>query len=112
MVHTDPGQQPEGEQRKEARAEGVASPAKQAEDIATRLWNRKDDTPENRLTHDEALILLHFGTDGQKLLVEDEMEFGRYTPDADVQYMLDKEDVRHAKGLNADDSEQERMQVN
>ena len=66
-------------------------PATKAEHIIERLWNREDDSAENRLSHEEALTLLLYGKDAGHQLIEEEMEHGRYAPDEDVRRLLERD---------------------
>lgn len=74
----------------EKKASSSKSPEAQAVAILERLWNREEATEENALTDNEALVLLLYGESAGEQLVEDEIEHGRYRPDADVQALLDK----------------------
>ncbi len=48
-----------------------------AEDIFMRVWSRSEDTPETRLSEEEALFLLERGDDAYSELVGEEIENDR-----------------------------------
>lgn len=90
-----------GEPRaEEQRRKEEASPEAQAASILERMWNRENATAENALTHREALVLLLYGEEAGYELVEEEIEYGRYEPDGDVQVLLDKWRSRRAAGTS------------